>query len=1109
MVAPLAGQAALAQSEPVPPDSWARRQEIDQLGEITPNVAADFDPLLGTPTFIRSTTAFLTRRSGRTPAQIVADFINDNPASFGVSLSGGNLAGAEQFTPATYRSIRDFETPSLGPTGVRHLTYQQTHNGQDIYGCLLTSNITGDGMLVNIGSRFVPEPANPISAPACDEANRTVRDIVAAACDEVGDARIADIVNLIAPEAVCAWDWKDGHAFQGVGETALWVRSVLHPVSATELVQAWVVRLPSNPSQDDAAWECIVKHSDLSVLSTHDLTMHYCQPEPVTYRVNVDDAPVPEMPGISTLPAGPGDSECVMRHERGMTECGQPLNDLRQEISIGAGDTLPVSPFGWLNEEHAYLWDHDSDPGTPPVSREGFPTCNQYNGGVAVQTCGNNAWVYLDSSLTPILGNSGGLDRTFKFDDPGSAEAVAAQVFFDVNLWHDRMYALGFDEAAGNCQAVNTSGSGVGGDPVRVVLSETDRLGGRVEILNGEFNDGERFVVHLYRNVLPSDPSYAKSTGRDRSYVFHELTHILSQRLHTGQFRLSAQGNGLSEGWSDYFAIALLADPADDPDASFPVASWHDPLSPASTRYYFGNLKRYPCTAFMGEYRTYERATNPFTYGYADPGPPSTPPAPPIPLPDADDWPHNAYWGSNPVRSNYFLAEIWTVMLIECRSKLSARPDLSFAQANELLMQLAVDGMKLNRLDAGFTEARDAILQADLLRHGGAHQPALWAAFARRGLGWGATGPSGTTAEVNRGQGITESMATPPAGQVSFFYPDGEPYLISTCGLTTIDVMVVSPGAPLTDVAGDATPDPCAIGLPATLPMVSPGVYRMELPPAPCRQNWEVWVSAGVQSSPTVDSARTPLMAGLEAKIVADNMSSNEMAWQPNPSSGAGFFERVVPVGGTYQPSRDHTPGSESLCWVTENQAVGGSGTSRDVDAPPPGVSLTSGPIAVLPHTAAMLEFWLWYMSNGPSQDAECVVEWLRDEVVNQTYSISLTPASSLGRWQRVRVVVKTGDSEEVQNKLRVRFLDPSPDSTIEGGLDDVRVSCIVECQECCDGDYDRSGTLDQDDVWYLGSVVAGGENPTCTDPDFNRDGNVDQTDIADLITYVGGGPCP
>jgi hypothetical protein len=112
---------------------------------------------------------------------------------------------------------------------VRHLTYQQTHNGQDIYGCLLTANITGDGMLVNIGSRFVPEPGTPISAPACDEANRTVRDVVAAACDEVGDTRIADIVNLIAPEAVCAWDWKDGHAFQGVGETALWVRSVLHP----------------------------------------------------------------------------------------------------------------------------------------------------------------------------------------------------------------------------------------------------------------------------------------------------------------------------------------------------------------------------------------------------------------------------------------------------------------------------------------------------------------------------------------------------------------------------------------------------------------------------------------------------------------------------------------------------------------------------------------------------------------------------------------------------------------------------------------------------------------------------------------------------------------
>ncbi|MCE7975513.1 MAG: hypothetical protein DYG92_14520 [Leptolyngbya sp. PLA1] len=246
MVAPLAGQAALAQSEPVPPDSWARHQEIAQLGEITPNVAADFDPVLGTPAFIRSTTAFLTRRSGRTAAQIVADFVNDNPATFGVSLSGGNIAGAEQFTPATYRIIRDFETPSLGPTGVRHLTYQQTHNGQDIYGSLLTANVTGDGMLLNIGSRFVAEPSAPISAPECDEANRTVRDVVAAACDEVGDTRIADIANLIAPEAVCAFDWKDGHAFQGVGESRRpnWCR------------RGWCAcrRTPIRPTRRGSAW---------------------------------------------------------------------------------------------------------------------------------------------------------------------------------------------------------------------------------------------------------------------------------------------------------------------------------------------------------------------------------------------------------------------------------------------------------------------------------------------------------------------------------------------------------------------------------------------------------------------------------------------------------------------------------------------------------------------------------------------------------------------------------------------------------------------------------------------------------------------------------------
>jgi extracellular elastinolytic metalloproteinase len=54
---------------------------------------------------------------------------------------------------------------------------------------------------------------------------------------------------------------------------------------------------------------------------------------------------------------------------------------------------------------------------------------------------------------------------------------------------------------------------------------------------------------------------------------------------------------------------------------------------------------------------------------------------------------------------------------------------------NVIFFQLVVDGMKLQPCDPTFVEARDAILQADLINNNGENQCALWKGFAKRGLG--------------------------------------------------------------------------------------------------------------------------------------------------------------------------------------------------------------------------------------------------------------------------------------------------------------------------------------------------------------------------------------
>jgi hypothetical protein len=57
---------------------------------------------------------------------------------------------------------------------------------------------------------------------------------------------------------------------------------------------------------------------------------------------------------------------------------------------------------------------------------------------------------------------------------------------------------------------------------------------------------------------------------------------------------------------------------------------------------------------------------------------------------------------------------------------------------NSLMLQLVIDGMKLQPCYPSMVDARDAIIQADKQWFKGRHACALWKGFAKRGLGHGA-----------------------------------------------------------------------------------------------------------------------------------------------------------------------------------------------------------------------------------------------------------------------------------------------------------------------------------------------------------------------------------
>jgi hypothetical protein len=103
------------------------------------------------------------------------------------------------------------------------------------------------------------------------------------------------------------------------------------------------------------------------------------------------------------------------------------------------------------------------------------------------------------------------------------------------------------------------------------------------------------------------------------------------------------------------------------------------------------------------------------------------------------------------------LGEIWAIALWEMRSRIIAANGGNVALGNEAAMQLVMDGVKLTPIDPTFTQARDAILDADCAATACANEDSIWGAFAERGLGYKSDASSGAAFFV----GVKESFALP------------------------------------------------------------------------------------------------------------------------------------------------------------------------------------------------------------------------------------------------------------------------------------------------------------------------------------------------------------
>lgn len=308
------------------------------------------------------------------------------------------------------------------------------------------------------------------------------------------------------------------------------------------------------------------------------------------------------------------------------------------------------------------------------------------------------------------------VNDTVTFDPAaGQPEQNVLNVFYFVNFLHDFFYLLGFDEASGNFQEVNTTGQGFGTDRVFAQIHDgpvpgTASMGTQVDSLNPVMNMG----------LLSAT---GRHTALDADVVFHEFAHGVSNRLVGGPLNVWAldapQSGGMGEGWSDYYALTIL------------------------------NILRNQDKTVVGDWVA-ARSSGIRMHPYDD------------------NYPGNfGDLGRPPYDEVHNVGEIWCAALMAMTRRVAAI--LGRVPGHVLCWRIVTDGLKLTPVEPSFLDARDAILRAldDVHGSGGLDDAnyrqvrrAAWEAFAKFGMGPKAVSPG--PGILRDGLGIVADFSLPP-----------------------------------------------------------------------------------------------------------------------------------------------------------------------------------------------------------------------------------------------------------------------------------------------------------------------------------------------------------
>ena len=508
----------LVSVEPASPSAAQRRAE-DQLRSRVADAYVRHDSRFGVVQSAYSLTEPLSPATSGTPEEIAERWIVQQ----------------REFLGLTPQDLDERQLTDVVPdvTGATHLYWQQRHMGIDAYNAILAISVEADGSIQSINNSFAPNIAGTAGTAS---PSLSAADAVAESMRHLSLPPVSSVV-ISGPS---------GDAQR---------TEIEHPLIPGEVIVARLVWLPFSQNDNRLAWnfqwlmpdygnkfDFTVDAESGEILTRFDWVAH------ANYRVY----PQPTESPNDATPAPPADARTTLTdpHDTGS------------------------SPFGW----------HDT---------------NGVAGAEDNRLRGNNVAVYLDrDNVNPSVPPPGGADCGAALncdfalnlaDTTGNAGAAATNVFYWTNHFHDVLANHGFDAASGNFQANNYGATGVPGDAILAELQNGYGTGTelncrnpltRMDVAcrgNASFTTEPDGVPGRMQIEMSDDSSSPiRDGGFDNGVVVHELAHGVTSRLAGAPSRASCtmSPESISEGVSDYMALAFTQRPGDTPGTPRSIGTW-------------------------------------------------------------------------------------------------------------------------------------------------------------------------------------------------------------------------------------------------------------------------------------------------------------------------------------------------------------------------------------------------------------------------------------------------------------------------------------------------------------------------------------------------------